>query len=145
MFPPLYILHTSYIWFKFDLCSSAVTLKIKAWSQKTYQVFNMSQYYIHANLVPISQPVHEISCTKERATATLMPIPLGSIPTPCRWGLEPSIHGLVPISQPVHEISCIKERAPPMLMPTPLGSTPTPCQWGLEPSIHGLVTDIQVQ
>ena len=44
---------------KFDLCPPAVTLEIRARSPKPNQVFIMPQYYIHANLFPICQLVHE--------------------------------------------------------------------------------------
>ena len=48
----------------------------------------MSQCYIHANLVKIHSPVHEISCKQE--SVTLMPTPTGSAPKticppPLRW------------------------------------------------------------
>ena len=49
----------------FDLFGSTVTLKMRIMSPKLYQVFNMPQCYVHANLVPIRLLVHEISCTQE--------------------------------------------------------------------------------
>ena len=62
--PPPYILHTSSIWFKFDLFISAVALKIRSRSPKPYQVFIMPQCYIQENFVPINPLVQEISCTQ---------------------------------------------------------------------------------
>ena len=47
---------------KFGSLSPAVTLKIRSKSPKPNQLFIMSQCYIHANLVKIHPPVHEISC-----------------------------------------------------------------------------------
>ena len=44
--------------------SQVVTLKIRSWSPKPNQLFIMSKCYIHANVVKICQPVHEISCTQ---------------------------------------------------------------------------------
>ena len=53
-----------------------MTLKIKSRSPKPNQLFTMSQCYIHANLVKIHPPVHEISCKQE----SVMPTPTGSAP-----------------------------------------------------------------
>ena len=60
-------------WFK-----SYVTLKIRSKSQKPYQLFIMSQCYIHANLVKLCQLAldDDISCTQE----TVTPPPAGSEP-----------------------------------------------------------------
>ena len=33
----------------------------------------MSRYYIHANIIKIHAPVHEISCKQESVTLTLTP------------------------------------------------------------------------
>ena len=49
---------------KFGSLSPAVTLKNRSWSPKQNQLFIVSQCYIHANLVEICQPVHEIWCTQ---------------------------------------------------------------------------------
>ena len=49
---------------KFGSLSPAVTLKYRSRSPKPNQLFNMPQCYIHANLVEICQPVHEIWCTQ---------------------------------------------------------------------------------
>ena len=74
--------------------SPAVTLKIRSRSPKPYQLFIMSQCYIHANLVKIHPPVHEISCKQERVTLTPMPMltqtptgfaPKTISPPPLRW------------------------------------------------------------
>ena len=68
-------------------------MKIRSRSPKPNQHFTMSQCYIHANLVKIWQPVHEISCKQESVTP--MPTPTltstGSAPKiicplPLRWG-----------------------------------------------------------
>ena len=48
------------IW-KFKSCND---LENRSRSQKPNQLFSMSQCYIHANLVEICQPVHEIWCTQ---------------------------------------------------------------------------------
>ena len=45
---------------KFGSLSAAVTLKIRSWSAKANQLFIVTQYYIHANLVKICQLIHEI-------------------------------------------------------------------------------------
>ena len=64
-------MHTSTFGLKFGSLSPAVTLKIRSMSPKPNQLFIMSQCYIHANLVTIRQPVHEISCKQESVTPTL--------------------------------------------------------------------------
>ena len=51
-------------WLNFGGLSLTVTLKIRSRSPKPIQLFIMSKYYIHANLVKIRQPVHEILCTQ---------------------------------------------------------------------------------
>ena len=61
---------------KFGSLSPAVTLKIRSRSPKPHQLFIMSQCYIHANLVKIHPPVHEISCKQKSVT----PTPTGSAP-----------------------------------------------------------------
>ena len=77
-------MHTSTFGLKFGSLSPAVTLKIRSWSPKPNQLFIMSHCYIHANLIKIRQPVHEISCKQESVTPTptptLMPTPTGSAP-----------------------------------------------------------------
>ena len=67
---------------KFGSLSPAVTLKIRSRSPKPNQLFTMSQCYIHANLVNIHPPVHEISCKQENVTPTptLTQTPTGSAP-----------------------------------------------------------------
>ena len=91
------MVHTSTFGLKFGSLSPAVTLKIRSRSPKPNQLFNMSQCYIHANLVKIHPPVHEISCKQESVTPTptptltLTPTPKGSAPKticppPLRWG-----------------------------------------------------------
>ena len=61
-----------------------MTLKIRSMSPKPNQLFTMSQCYIHANLVKIRQPVHEISWKQESVTPTptptLTPTPMESAP-----------------------------------------------------------------
>ena len=75
--------------------SRAVTLKIRSTSPKPNQLFIMSQCYIHANLVKIHPPVHEISCIQESVMPTPMPTltptstrsaPKTICPPPLRWG-----------------------------------------------------------
>ena len=59
------IVQTSTFWLQFGNLSPTVTLKIRSRSLKPNQLFMVSRYYIHANLVKIHQPVHEILCTQE--------------------------------------------------------------------------------
>ena len=82
-----------HFWRKLGSLSPAVTLKIRSRSSKPYQLIIMSQCYIHANLVRIHPPVHEISCKQESVmlTLTLTPTPTGSAPKticppPLQWG-----------------------------------------------------------
>ena len=56
------MVHISTFWLRFGSLCPAVTLKIRSWSPKHNQLFIMSQCYIHANLLTIHPPVHEISC-----------------------------------------------------------------------------------
>ena len=73
-------------YYKHRVFSSAVTLKIRARSPNTNQVFIMPQFHIHANLVPIHLLVHEITSTQEKVvlnaeaeethTKTIPPSPL---------------------------------------------------------------------
>ena len=75
---------------KFGSLRPAVTLKIRSRSPKPNQLFNMSQCYIHANLVKIHPPVHKISCKQESVMLKPMPTPTGSTPKticppPLRW------------------------------------------------------------
>ena len=51
---------TRTFWLKFGSLSPAKTLKNRSRSPKPNLLFIMSQCYIHANLVEICQPVHEI-------------------------------------------------------------------------------------
>ena len=89
------MVHTSTFGLKFGSLSPAVTLKIRSRPPKPNQLIIMSQCYIHANLVKIHPPVHEISCKQESVTLTpmltLTPTPAGSAPkticpSPLRWG-----------------------------------------------------------
>ena len=77
-------MHTNTFGLKFVSLSPAVALKIRSRSPKPNQPFIMSQCYIHANLVKIHPPVHEISCKKESVTPMLTPMltptPTGSAP-----------------------------------------------------------------
>ena len=66
-------MHISTFWLNFGSLSPAVTLKIRSRSPKPNQLFIMSQCYIHANLVKIHPPVHEISCKQESLTLTPTP------------------------------------------------------------------------
>ena len=74
-------MHTSTFGLRFGSLSPAVTLKIRPRSPKPNQLI-MSECYIHANLVKIHPPVHEISCKQESVTLTLTltPTPTGSAP-----------------------------------------------------------------
>ena len=76
------MVHTSTFGLKCGSLSPTVTLKIRSRSPKSNQLFIMSQCYIHANLVKIHSPVHEISCKQESVTSTptLTPTPTGSAP-----------------------------------------------------------------
>ena len=81
------MVHTSSFWLKFGSLSPAVTLKIRSKSPKPNQLFIISQCYIHANLVKIHPPVHEISRIQESVMLT----PTGSAtkticPPPLWWG-----------------------------------------------------------
>ena len=60
---------------KFDLFSTAVTLKLRTRSPKLNKVFIMSQCYIHVK-VTINPIAHVISCTQESPTPKL----IGSLP-----------------------------------------------------------------
>ena len=71
-------MHTSTFGFKLGSLSPAVSLKIRSRSPKPNQLFIMSECYIHANVVKMHPPVHEISCKKESVT----PTPTGSAPKP---------------------------------------------------------------
>ena len=64
--------------------SPTVTLKIRSRSPKPNQLFIMSQCYIHANLVKIHTPVHEISCKQESVTPTPTLTPNANM-----WGSTP--------------------------------------------------------
>ena len=71
-----------HFWLKLGSLSPTVTLKIRSRSSKPKQLFIMSQCYIHANLVKIHPPVHEISCKQESVMPmlTLTLTPMGSAP-----------------------------------------------------------------
>ena len=76
---------------KFGSLSPTVTLKIWSSSPKPNQLFIMSQCYIHANLIKIHPPVHELSCKQESVMLTPALTPTGSAPKticppPLRWG-----------------------------------------------------------
>ena len=83
------MVHTSTFGFKSDSLSPAVTLKIRSRSPKPNQLIIMSQCYIHANLVKIYPPVHEISCKQESVT----PTPTGSAPK--TMSLSPSVGDII--------------------------------------------------
>ena len=51
-------------WLKFGSLIPTLTLKNRSRSPKSKQLFIISQCYIHANVVEICQPVHEIWCTQ---------------------------------------------------------------------------------
>ena len=85
------MVHTSTFGLKFGSLSPAVTLKIRSRSPKPNQLSIMSQCYIHANLVKIHPPVHEISCKQGSVMQTLTQTLTGSAPKtrcppPLRWG-----------------------------------------------------------
>ena len=87
------IVHTSTFGLKSGSLSPTVTLKIRSRSLKPNQLFIKSKCYIHANLVKIHSPVHEISCKQESVTLTptLTLTPTGSAPKticppPLQWG-----------------------------------------------------------
>ena len=83
------MVHTSTFRLKFGSLSPAVTFKIRSRSPKPNQLFIMSQCYIHANLVKIHPPVHEISCKQESVTPTSTPTessPKTICPPPLWWG-----------------------------------------------------------
>ena len=81
-------MHTNTVWLKFGSLSPAVTLKIRSRSPNPKQLFIMSQCYIHANLVKIHLPVHEISCKQESVTLTPTPTPTLTL-TPKPTGSAP--------------------------------------------------------
>ena len=56
--------HISTFWLKFGSLSPILTLKNRSRSPKSNRLFIMSQCYIHANLIEICLPVHEIWCTQ---------------------------------------------------------------------------------
>ena len=111
-------MHTSTFWLKFGSLSLALTLKNRSRSPKSNQLFIMSQCYIHANLVEICQPVHEIWCTQALLDFWLnfgglsLTVTLkirSRSPKPIQLFIMPKyyIHAnLVKIPQLVHEILC---------------------------------------
>ena len=140
-------MHTSTFWFNFGSLSPALTLKNRSRSPKSNQLFIMSQCYIHANLVEICRPVHEIRCTQ-----ALLGLNLGSLspamtlkirsrsPKPNQLCIMSQCYiqsNSVKIHPPAHEISCKQESLMPTLTltPTPTGSAPKticspPLRWG---------------
>ena len=125
-------MHTSTFWLKFGSLCTALTLKNRSRSPKSNQLFTMAQCYIHANLVEICQPVHEIWCTQalldefgSLSPAVTLKIRSRS-PKPNQLFIMSQcyIHkNLVKIRPPVHEISWKQESVTLTLTPTP---TPTP-------------------
>ena len=90
-------MHTSTFWLKFGSLSPAVTLKIRSWSPLPFQLFNMSQCYIHVNFIKIHPTVHEISRKQETVTPASTPTPT---PTPAsthqkQYGPLPSVGNIV--------------------------------------------------
>ena len=136
-------MHTSTFWLKFGSLSPALTLKNMSRSPKSNQLFIMSQCYIHANLVEIRQPIHEIWCTQALLGLNLAVSPAVTLkirsrsPKPNQLIIMSQcyIHAnLVKIHPPVHEISCKQESV--TLTPTPTGSAPKticppPLWWGI--------------
>ena len=129
-------MQTNTFWLKFGGLSVAVTLKIRSRSPKPVQLFIMSKGFIHANLVEICQPVHEIWCTQ-----ALFGLNFGSLspaltlkirsrsPKPNQLVIMSQCYinaNLVKIHPPVHAISCKQESVmpTPTLTPTPTGSAP---------------------
>ena len=89
------IVHTSTFGLKFGSLSPAVTLKIRSRSPKPNQFFIMSQCYIHANLVKIHPPVHEISCKQESVTLTLTLTPTPTRSAPKTMSSSPSVGDII--------------------------------------------------
>ena len=129
-------MYTSTFWLKFGSLSPSLTLKNMSRSPKSNQLCIMFQCFIHANLVEIHQPVHEIWCTQAllglnlAVSAVTLKIRSRS-PKPNQLIIMSQcyIHAnLVKIHPPVHEISCKQESVMPTsmltLMPTPTGSEP---------------------
>ena len=138
-------MHTSTFWLKFGSLSPALTLKNMSTSPKSNQLFIMSQCYIHANLVEIRQPFHEIWCTQALLSLNLAVLSPAVTLKIRSWSPKPKqliimsqcyIHAnLVKIHLPVHEISCKQESVMLTLTPTPTGSAPKttcppPLRWG---------------
>ena len=115
-------MHTSIFGLKFGSLSPAVTLKNISRSPKSNQLFIMSQCYIHANLVEICQPVHEIWCTQAfwlkygslSPAVTLKIRSRSPKPNQVFTMSQCYIHAKVKIHQPVHEISRIQESVTPI-------------------------------
>ena len=74
------MVHRSTLGLKFGSLSPAVTLKIRSRSPKSDQLIIVSQCYIHANLVKIHPPIHDISCKQESVRLMLKPTPTGYAP-----------------------------------------------------------------
>ena len=107
-------MYTSTIWLKFGSLIPSLTLKIRSRSEKSNQLFIMSKYYIHANLVKIHQPIQEISSTQALFGLNLAVCPAVTLKIRSRSlksiqlfiMSQCYIHAnLVKIWQPVHEIS----------------------------------------
>ena len=89
------MVHTSTFWLAFGRFNPAVTFKIRSWSPKPNQLVIMFQCYIHANLVKIHTPVHEISCKHVTPTPTLTPTPTPTL-TPTPTGSAPKTYARLP-------------------------------------------------
>ena len=79
----IYIVQKALFDLNLAVLSPTVTLKIRSGSPKPNQLLIVS-CYIHANLVKIHQPVHEMSCTQDSATPTTLH--KKQCPFPPRWG-----------------------------------------------------------
>ena len=106
-------MHTSTFCLKFGSLSQPLTLKNMSRSPKSNQLFIMSQCYIHANLVEICQPFHEIWCTQALLGLNLAVCPAVTLkirsrsPKPYQLFVMSQcyIHAnFVKIHPPVHEI-----------------------------------------
>ena len=125
-------MHTNTFWLKFGNLSPPQTLKNMSRSSKSNKLFIMSQCYIHANLVAIRQPVHNIRCTQALLglnLAVLSPAVTLKIrsrsPKPNQLIIMSQcyIHAnLVKIHPSVHQISPKQESV--KLTLTPTGSAP---------------------
>ena len=104
-------------WLKFGGLSLAVTLKIRSRSPKPIQLFTMSKYYIHANLVKICHLLHKILSIAPFGSNLAVLSPAVTLKNRSR-SPKPNQHfimsqcyihaNLVELCQPVHEIWCIQ-------------------------------------